>query len=183
MRGHCGRDRMVVGFTITCAINAYHHWSCEFKPRSWGGVLYTKLCDKVCQWPATGQWFSLGTLVSSTNKSDCHNITEIFNWYLCVSAKHAVLRSKSKDWFTQNQKNVFEWTGGTCLTADCRFSELALCKSISAYRSSIKRTSSLSSHQNVTCSRRDIAEKLLIWHQTIISDSLSSMNTFVLLHE
>jgi hypothetical protein len=24
-----------------------------------------------------GQWFSLGTQVSSTNKIDCHNITEI----------------------------------------------------------------------------------------------------------
>ena len=23
-RGPCGRDRMVVGFTTTCAINAYH---------------------------------------------------------------------------------------------------------------------------------------------------------------
>ena len=36
-----------------------------------------KLCDKVCQWLATGQWFSLSTLVSSTNKSDLHNIAEI----------------------------------------------------------------------------------------------------------
>ena len=25
IRGHCGRDRMVVGFATTCAINAYHH--------------------------------------------------------------------------------------------------------------------------------------------------------------
>jgi hypothetical protein len=24
-KGHRGRDRMVVGFTITCAISAYHH--------------------------------------------------------------------------------------------------------------------------------------------------------------
>ena len=24
-QGHCGRDRMVVGFTTTYAINAYHH--------------------------------------------------------------------------------------------------------------------------------------------------------------
>ena len=40
------------------------------------GVLDTTLCDKVCQWIATGQWFSLGTPVSSTNKTDCHE-TEI----------------------------------------------------------------------------------------------------------
>jgi len=26
---------------------------------------------------ATGWWFSPGTLVSSTNKTDCHDITEI----------------------------------------------------------------------------------------------------------
>ena len=25
---------MVVGFTITCAINACYHWSCEFEPHS-----------------------------------------------------------------------------------------------------------------------------------------------------
>ena len=30
-----------------------------------------------CQWLATSQWFSQGTLVSSTNKTDRHNITEI----------------------------------------------------------------------------------------------------------
>ena len=46
--------------------------------RSWQGVLNTTLCDKVCHWLATGQWFSLGALPSSTSKTDCHNITEIF---------------------------------------------------------------------------------------------------------
>ena len=37
----------------------------------------TTLCNKVCQWLATGRWFSPGTPVSSTNKTDCHDITEI----------------------------------------------------------------------------------------------------------
>jgi hypothetical protein len=37
----------------------------------------TTLCDKVCQWITTGRWFSSGALVSSTNKTDRHNITEI----------------------------------------------------------------------------------------------------------
>ena len=51
---HCsndrrGRDRMVVGFTITYAINVYHDQSCEFEPRSWRDVLDTTLCDKVCR--------------------------------------------------------------------------------------------------------------------------------------
>ena len=31
----------------------------------------------VCQWIATGQWFSLGSPVSSTNKTDHHDIGEI----------------------------------------------------------------------------------------------------------
>ena len=42
-------DRLVVGFTTTCTISAYHHHSCEFEPRSWRGVLDITLCDKVCQ--------------------------------------------------------------------------------------------------------------------------------------
>ena len=42
-----------------------------------GGVLDTTLCDKDCQWLATGQWFSPGTPVSSTKKNDHHDITEI----------------------------------------------------------------------------------------------------------
>ena len=41
------------------------------------GVLHTTLCDKVCQWLETVLWFSMGTLVSSTNETDCHDITEI----------------------------------------------------------------------------------------------------------
>jgi hypothetical protein len=41
------------------------------------GILDKTLCDKVWQWIATGVWFSLGTLVSSTNKTDCHYTTEI----------------------------------------------------------------------------------------------------------
>ena len=41
------------------------------------GVLDTTLCDKICQWLAAGQWFSPGTPVTSTNKTDSHDITEI----------------------------------------------------------------------------------------------------------
>ena len=41
------------------------------------GVHDTTLCDKVCQWLATGQWFSPGTSVYSTNNTDRHDIAEI----------------------------------------------------------------------------------------------------------
>jgi hypothetical protein len=77
IRGRHGRDLIVVGFTTTCAISACHHSICEFEPRSWRGVFDTTLCDKICQRLATGQWLSPSTLVSSTNKTDGHDITEI----------------------------------------------------------------------------------------------------------
>ena len=35
---------------------------------------YTTLCDKVCQWLATGRWFSPGPPVSFTNKTDQYAI-------------------------------------------------------------------------------------------------------------
>ena len=41
------RNCMVVGFTTTYAISAYHHKRCEFESRS--DVLDTALCDTVCQ--------------------------------------------------------------------------------------------------------------------------------------
>jgi len=37
----------------------------------------TILCDKVCQWLATGGWFSQGPPISSTNKTDSHDIIAI----------------------------------------------------------------------------------------------------------
>jgi hypothetical protein len=75
--GRRGHDRMIVEFTTTCAISAYHHQSCEFEHRSWRGVLNTTSCDKMCKWLVSGRWFSRGTPVSSTNKTDRHDITEI----------------------------------------------------------------------------------------------------------
>jgi hypothetical protein len=75
-RGHRGLDNMEVGISTTCN-------QCLLPLTLWvriqlgQGVLYTILSDKVCQWLATGRWFSLSTPVSSTNKTDCHDLTEI----------------------------------------------------------------------------------------------------------
>jgi hypothetical protein len=60
------------------------------------GVLDTALCDKVCQWLAAGQWFSPGSLVSFTNKTDHHDITEIllkveFNTITLTQIMHVYL--------------------------------------------------------------------------------------------
>ena len=69
-----GRYRVVVGFTTTCAIGAYHHYSCDFEIRSWRGVLDTTLCDTMCQRLVTGRWFSP---ISSSNIADRHDVTDI----------------------------------------------------------------------------------------------------------
>ena len=75
MRGRRGRDCMVVGFKTTYANGAYHHWCCEFEYRSGRGVQYyvIKFVNDLRQ--VVG--FSPSTPVSSTNKTDYHDITEI----------------------------------------------------------------------------------------------------------
>jgi hypothetical protein len=55
------------------------------------GVIDTTLCDKVCQWIAASRWFFPGTLVSSTNKADRHDITEIF----CREALSTIINPQS----------------------------------------------------------------------------------------
>ena len=72
---------MVVGFTTTCAISAYHHWSCEFEFRL--GKVYSihyaiKFVSDLSQ---------VGGLLTvfSTNTSDYHDITELL---LKVALKH-----------------------------------------------------------------------------------------------
>jgi hypothetical protein len=67
--------------------------------RSWRGVLGTILCDKVCQLLAVGQWFSPGTPVSSTNKTDRNDITEIL---LKVGPCNVKSVKKIKDVFTHS---------------------------------------------------------------------------------
>ena len=69
--GRHGRDRMVLGFTITIML-----WLSPLK--LWGRIpIMAILCDKVCQWLATDQWFSPCTPVSSHQKTDCHYTAEI----------------------------------------------------------------------------------------------------------
>jgi hypothetical protein len=57
---------------VTMLVYVFNVWIILFRR----GVLDTTLCDKVCQWLGTGRRFSLGTPVSSTNKTDGH-ITEL----------------------------------------------------------------------------------------------------------
>jgi hypothetical protein len=82
---------------VLISVNYYYHMLGPSWPWSYGRWIYnylcnqclsslmlwvrisirarcTTLCDKICQWLATGRWFSP---VSSTNKTDRHDITEI----------------------------------------------------------------------------------------------------------
>ena len=80
--GGRGRDRMVAGFTTTYAISAYHHWRCEFESRSGRGVQhYVIKC-------VSDLWFSPGTPVSSTNKTDHQDITKILLKVAFNAIKH-----------------------------------------------------------------------------------------------
>jgi hypothetical protein len=45
--------------------------------RWWRYLLSTIRPTSLVGWLVAGQWFSLGNLVSSTNKTGCHDITEI----------------------------------------------------------------------------------------------------------
>ena len=91
---------MVVGFATTCTIRAYHH---SITARC------TTLCDKVCQWFATGQWFSPGTPVSSTNKTDRHNIAEIL---LKVALSTIKQTNKQTNKQTSKHKHIYLMQGG-----------------------------------------------------------------------
>ena len=56
-------DHMVLGFTTTYAIWSYHHLCCEFESCSLRGVQHNVIKFVSDLW-----WFSIGTLVSSTDK-------------------------------------------------------------------------------------------------------------------
>ena len=73
VRGRRGRDRRVIGnYLCIQYISPLMLWvRISIRARC------TTLCDKVCQSLAAGRWFSLGPLVSSTYKTDLHDITEI----------------------------------------------------------------------------------------------------------
>jgi uncharacterized membrane protein YcgQ (UPF0703/DUF1980 family) len=73
IRGHRGHDHMVVGFTTTYAISAYHHWCCEFESRSGRGVQH-HVIKFVSDLRQGGGFLCLP--ISSTKKTDGHDITE-----------------------------------------------------------------------------------------------------------
>ena len=58
--------------------------SCEFEFMFWQGLFNITLCSKVCPWLAAYRWFSPGTLVSSSNKTESR-----YSWNIVESGiKH-----------------------------------------------------------------------------------------------
>jgi len=74
-RDRRSRDRIVVGLTTIFAISAYHQCCCEFESRSGRGVQHyvIKFASDLRQVGG----FSPGPPISSSNKTDRHNITAI----------------------------------------------------------------------------------------------------------
>ena len=66
------------------------------------------ICDKVCQWLATGRWFSPGPPVSSTNKTDRCDISKI-------------LVSVVKHHQTNNQTNIKQIHCWICFVLDTSY--------------------------------------------------------------
>jgi hypothetical protein len=71
----------------------------------------TTLCDKVCQWIATGRWFSPGPPVSFTNKTD-HDITDtLFHSLQNLQQKlHCLLVCLKVFNATFNNVSVISWS-------------------------------------------------------------------------
>jgi hypothetical protein len=62
---------LIISALLGVTMNSNLKCSCMTMNSSWRRVLDTTLCDKVCQWLATGRWFSP---VSASNKTDRHDI-------------------------------------------------------------------------------------------------------------
>jgi hypothetical protein len=107
----CISSKIIMACTLISLIYAPGSWIYNYlcnqcpsqlklcaKSRSWWGVLEpTTLCDKVCQWLATGRWFSP---VSSTNKTNRHDIAEILLKVALNTINHLT------EWYRKDEKNV-----------------------------------------------------------------------------
>ena len=75
------------------------YWLTDRTSLLWGQISIrarsTTLCDKVCQWLATSRWFSPGPPISSTKKSDRHDVTEILLEVALSTIKQTNIHSRS----------------------------------------------------------------------------------------
>ena len=86
----------------------------------------TTLSDKVCQWLVTGRWFSPGPPVSSTNKTDRHEITEILLKMALNTINQTNKQSNQDRWYHRTVRyrwqvflpNKFGSHGNSCNIAE-----------------------------------------------------------------
>jgi hypothetical protein len=76
-KGRPGRDRMVVGFTTTYAISVNPPNIVSLNPAHHEVYSIQHYVIMFVRAIRAAGWFSVGTRVSSTNITDCHDITEI----------------------------------------------------------------------------------------------------------
>jgi hypothetical protein len=84
------------------------------------------LCEKVCQWFMSCCWFSPVTAVSSTSKTDCHDITEIL---LKVVLNTIILPLKSMIHYISLSESGIRTHNfrGDCI-GSCKFNYHSSCK-------------------------------------------------------
>ena len=98
-RAHLGRDcdRIVVWFLLMLWVRIPLR----------RGVLVSTLCDKVCQWLG----FLQILLISATNKTDCHDITEKLLKVALNTINQPtkqLKKTQSKDWFSFSLYDKFQ---------------------------------------------------------------------------
>ena len=82
--------------SVTCdksVVFSIQHYVIKFVSDLWqvSGFLYTTLCDKVCQWLVTGQWFSLYNIMWSSLSVTCDKS-------VVFSIQHYVIKFVSDLW-------------------------------------------------------------------------------------
>ena len=76
------------------------------------------MCDKVCQWLVAGRWFTPGTPVFFTNKTDDHDITEIL---LKVAFNTITLKPLGERW-----ENIYALNGTATRNITTMFLEMGI---------------------------------------------------------
>ena len=98
LRGRRDRDRTVIGFITTYEICTYHHKHCEFESHTDEVHPIQQYVIKFF-WLAAGRWFSPGTPVFATNKTDRYNITKILlKVVLNIFIHPSILRFTASDY-------------------------------------------------------------------------------------
>jgi hypothetical protein len=138
---------MVVGVTTTYSISAYYHWCCEFESRSWRGSV---TCDR---------WLiSPGPPVSSSNKTDRHDIAEILLKVVLNTNK----QTNKRPWPFQERCSLSYVNVGISLTCRRTFCEIHTeHKDISTYY----RVNTF--YKSVSVTRRALERRHILLYKTI----------------